>query len=192
MKSKHRRTVASTHRLGGQIDSMGSQGSDASLSLDAHKSIPSPSLRWPQLSTRPGRRTSIPAAVIATSRTCALPSTLTASYSAASKALGPSQPFVLTLENPKRFTDQRQIGAALGLAPRRDQSGGRVPNSTSRRLAMPSFAACWLTVPNTFFAPLAQTATCSAGARRSLAVPGKNQPSGYQPEELRLQQTKRR
>lgn len=33
--------------------------------------------------------------------------------------------FILTLEDPKRFTNPRQVGAYLGLAPRRDQSGKR-------------------------------------------------------------------
>lgn len=33
--------------------------------------------------------------------------------------------FVLTIEDPKRFANPRQVGAFLGLAPRRDQSGKR-------------------------------------------------------------------
>jgi transposase len=35
--------------------------------------------------------------------------------------------FVLTLGDPQRFTKSRQVGAYLGLTPRRDQSGGRDP-----------------------------------------------------------------
>lgn len=35
--------------------------------------------------------------------------------------------FVLTLENPKRFAKSREVGPALGLVPRQDQSGGRDP-----------------------------------------------------------------
>lgn len=36
--------------------------------------------------------------------------------------------FVLTLEDPTRFPDPRDVGAWLGLTPRRDQSGSRDPN----------------------------------------------------------------
>jgi len=35
--------------------------------------------------------------------------------------------FVLTLENPKRFQKSREVGPALGLVPRRDQSGRQDP-----------------------------------------------------------------
>jgi len=35
--------------------------------------------------------------------------------------------FVLTLENPKRFQKSREVGPALGLVPRQDQSGGSNP-----------------------------------------------------------------
>lgn len=35
--------------------------------------------------------------------------------------------FVLTLEDPARFPKSREVGAALGLVPRRDQSGDRDP-----------------------------------------------------------------
>ena len=35
--------------------------------------------------------------------------------------------FVLTLENPRRFAKSREVGPALGLVPRRDQSGGQDP-----------------------------------------------------------------
>ena len=35
--------------------------------------------------------------------------------------------FVLTLEDPERFSSSRQVGSYLGLVPRRDQSGGRDP-----------------------------------------------------------------
>lgn len=35
--------------------------------------------------------------------------------------------FVLTFENPKRFAKSREVGPALGLVPRRDQSGGQDP-----------------------------------------------------------------
>jgi transposase len=35
--------------------------------------------------------------------------------------------FVLTLENPRRFEKSREVGPALGLVPRRDQSGGQDP-----------------------------------------------------------------
>src|SRR4030067_950954 len=35
--------------------------------------------------------------------------------------------FVLTLENPQRFARSRQVGPALGLVPKRDQSGDRDP-----------------------------------------------------------------
>jgi transposase len=35
--------------------------------------------------------------------------------------------FVLTLENPSRFSTSRSVGAYLGLVPARDQSGDRDP-----------------------------------------------------------------
>jgi transposase len=35
--------------------------------------------------------------------------------------------FILTFENPRRFLKSRDVGPALGLVPRRDQSGGRDP-----------------------------------------------------------------
>ena len=35
--------------------------------------------------------------------------------------------FVLTLENPRRFQKSREVGPALGLVPRQDQSGGSNP-----------------------------------------------------------------
>jgi transposase len=35
--------------------------------------------------------------------------------------------FVLTLEDPTRFTDSRSVGAYLGLCPRERQSGARAP-----------------------------------------------------------------
>ena len=35
--------------------------------------------------------------------------------------------YVLTLEDPHRFTKSREVGPALGLVPRRDQSGGHDP-----------------------------------------------------------------
>jgi transposase len=35
--------------------------------------------------------------------------------------------FLLTLESPERFTRSRDVGAALGLVPKRDQSGDRDP-----------------------------------------------------------------
>jgi transposase len=35
--------------------------------------------------------------------------------------------FLLTLESPERFTKSRDVGAALGLVPKRDQSGDRDP-----------------------------------------------------------------
>ena len=35
--------------------------------------------------------------------------------------------FVLTLDNPRRFEKSREVGPALGLVPRRDQSGGQDP-----------------------------------------------------------------
>lgn len=54
--------------------------------------------------------------------------------------------FVLTIENPARFADPRDVGAWLGLVPRRDQSGNRDPdlgitkagNHFLRRLLMES------------------------------------------------------
>ncbi len=41
------------------------------------------------------------------------------------KGVGPLTPlaFVLTLEDPTRFTKSRQVGSFIGLTPRRDQSG---------------------------------------------------------------------
>jgi transposase len=41
-------------------------------------------------------------------------------------SIGPitSMAFVLSIEDPKRFKDPRDVGAYLGLVPRRDQSGG--------------------------------------------------------------------
>ena len=35
--------------------------------------------------------------------------------------------FVLTLEDPRRFPKSRQVGPALGLVPKRDQSGDHEP-----------------------------------------------------------------
>jgi transposase len=35
--------------------------------------------------------------------------------------------FVLTLEDPRRFAKSRQVGPALGLVPKRDQSGDHEP-----------------------------------------------------------------
>ena len=35
--------------------------------------------------------------------------------------------FVLTLEDPSRFAKSKEVGPALGLVPRRDQSGDRDP-----------------------------------------------------------------
>ena len=35
--------------------------------------------------------------------------------------------YILTLENPHRFRRSREVGPALGLVPRRDQSGDRDP-----------------------------------------------------------------
>ncbi len=45
------------------------------------------------------------------------------------KGVGPitSLSYVLTLEDPRRFTRSRRVGAYLGLRPRRRQSGGRDP-----------------------------------------------------------------
>ena len=45
------------------------------------------------------------------------------------KGVGPvtSLAYVLTLEDPQRFHNSREVGACLGLVPRRDQSGSREP-----------------------------------------------------------------
>jgi transposase len=44
--------------------------------------------------------------------------------------IGPitSLAFVLSIEDPQRFSDARDVGAWLGLVPRKDQSGGRDPH----------------------------------------------------------------
>ena len=73
--------------------------------------------------------------------------------------------FVLTLEDPARFAKSREVGPALGLVPRRDQSGDRDPqlpitktgNAFLRRLLVGSAHY----VPGALWTP---TATCAAGA----------------------------
>jgi transposase len=41
--------------------------------------------------------------------------------------------FVLTLENPQRFEESRQVGAYLGLVPGKDHSGERDPQERISR-----------------------------------------------------------
>ena len=41
--------------------------------------------------------------------------------------------FVLTLEDPERFEESRQVGAYLGLVPGKDQSGERDPQKRISR-----------------------------------------------------------
>jgi len=61
--------------------------------------------------------------------------------------------FVLTLENPKRFEKSREVGPALGLVPRRDQSGGQdpqlhitpgLPQGRQDRKCLSPSSPCWL------------------------------------------------
>jgi len=89
--------------------------------------------------------------------------------------------FILTLENPDRFHRSREVGPAIGLVPRRDQSGDQDPQlrtlapalqvQVSPKPAMPTCAACWLDLHNTSWDlsrstlyVLVPIATCDGGA----------------------------
>jgi len=67
--------------------------------------------------------------------------------------------FILTIENPDRFRRSREVGPAIGLVPRRDQSGDQDPQlrtlapapqvQVSQKRGTPTCTACWLDPHNT-------------------------------------------
>lgn len=81
--------------------------------------------------------------------------------------------YVLTLENPDRFHKSREVGPALGLVPKRDQSGDQDPQLRTLapalqvqvlpNPAMLTCADCWLIPPNISWVLLGLTATCAVG-----------------------------
>jgi transposase len=81
--------------------------------------------------------------------------------------------FILTLENPDRFRRSREVGPAIGLVPRRDQSGDQDPQlrtlapalqvQVSRKRETPTCAACWLDPHNTSWVHLGPIVICDGG-----------------------------
>ena len=96
--------------------------------------------------------------------------------------------FVLTLEEPHRFARSREVGPALGLVPKRDQSGDRDPQLRTLAPALqvqvlprPAIAICGVSLSalrNTSWAPLVPTATCAAGVSSSPNEAGRTPKGG--------------
>ena len=82
--------------------------------------------------------------------------------------------YILTLENPDRSRASREVGPALGLVLRRDQSGDQDPQlrtlapalqvQVSRKRVTSTCAACWSVPHNTFSGLLDPIAICAIGA----------------------------
>lgn len=72
--------------------------------------------------------------------------------------------YVLVIEDPERFDNPRDVGAYLGLVPRRDQSGALDKNCAFRKRATPTCDNCSSDPPNTSSAPSVKTAISAATA----------------------------
>jgi transposase len=82
--------------------------------------------------------------------------------------------YILTLEDPDRFRKSRDVGPAVGLVPKRDQSGDRDPQlgtlapalqvQVSPRPETLTCGDCSSPPPSTSWAPLGRIVTCAAGA----------------------------
>jgi len=75
--------------------------------------------------------------------------------------------YVLTLDDPDRFRKSREVAPALGLVPKRDQSGDRDPQLRITRPATATCVACSSAAPNTFSGPSDPIVTCAAGVSSS-------------------------
>jgi len=85
--------------------------------------------------------------------------------------------YILTLDDPDRFRKSREVAPALGLVPKRDQSGSRDPQlrtlapalqvQVSLRPATATCVACSSAAPNTFSGPSDPIVTCAAGVSSS-------------------------
>ena len=85
--------------------------------------------------------------------------------------------YVLTLDDPDRFRKSREVAPALGLVPKRNQSGSRDPQlrtlapalqvQVSPRPVTATCVACSSAAPNTSSDPSDPTVTCAAGVSSS-------------------------
>ena len=72
--------------------------------------------------------------------------------------------YVLTLEDPKRFIKSRDVGPAIGLVPRRDQSGDRDPQLRITKTGDAYLRRLLVSLLNISWAPSVLTAICAFGA----------------------------
>ncbi len=78
------------------------------------------------------------------------------------KGVGPitSLAYVLTLEDPQRFSSSREVGPYLGLVPKQEDSGDSQPQLGNQiRPEIGCYGGCWWGVRNTCWEPSDRTPT---------------------------------
>ena len=88
--------------------------------------------------------------------------------------------FTLAIEDPGRIEKTRDVGAYLGMVPKRDQSGDTDRNLGISKTGTNTCANCWCNVLSTCSGRMGRTATCGASGkswRRAVAKRRRKKPS---------------